>query len=99
MTFAWQASRRVEVPCTVRVTQTRDDLFVAVELDGIDVEPGDRVQVHDAPTALGFGERIVVRRRATVVRAGPVRRYWTRASGYLGLLGLFEVGFSERRAS
>ena len=40
----------------------------------IEIEPGDEVMVHGAPTAVPFGERLVVRRSATVVRAGPLER-------------------------
>ena len=87
--------RTIETGCTVDVAQTAQTLHAHVELDGVAVGPGDTVIVHDAPATVGYGERLVCARRATVVRAGPLRRAWTRFSGGFALLSLFEVGFSE----
>ena len=79
-----------EVPCTVDIEQTADSFHAHVILDGdIEIRPGDEVTVHDAPTDIAFGERIVVRRMATVVRA--------RLQGYLELTELYEVSFSNGR--
>ena len=57
---------------------------------------GDEVTVHDAPTSVPYGDRIVVRRTATVVRAGAMERLWTRIAGHFELTELYEVSFSER---
>ena len=85
----------VEVPCTVDVEHSTDSLHAYVDLDGIEVGPGDKVTVHDAPTAVPFGERIVVQRRATVVRANGLDRLRAKVAGYLELTELYEVSFSE----
>jgi hypothetical protein len=90
---------RVDVPCTVDIAQTVESLHAHVELKGIDVEPGDSVLVHDAPTDVGYGEHIVCNRRATVVRAGWLRRFWTRATSRFELTLLYEVSFSPSRPS
>jgi hypothetical protein len=42
-----------------------------------------------------FGERIVVRRRATVVRANGLDRLRAKIAGYLELTELYEVSFSD----
>lgn len=89
--------RGIEVPCTVDIEQSFDSLHAHVDLLGIEVGPGDEVLVHDAPTKVGYGERIVVQRRATVVRAGWLERLWTRATARLELTELYEVGFSSWR--
>lgn len=89
--------RTLEVPCTVDVEHSFDSLHAYVELEGIEVGPGDEVLVHDAPTEVPFGERIVVQRRATVVRAGWLKRLWTRLTARLELTELYEVGFSSWR--
>ena len=69
-------------------------------LDGnIQIQPGDEVMVHDAPARVEFGERLVVRRTATVVRGGPLDRLRARVEGYLELTELYEVSFSDGRAS
>lgn len=88
---------KVEVPCTVEIEHSTDSLHAYVELEGVEVGPGDEVLVHDAPTELTFGERVVYQRRATVVRAGWLKRLWTRLTARLELTELYEVGFSSWR--
>lgn len=97
----WIGSRRsFDVPCTVEIEQTSETLHAHVVLDGdVQIRPGDEVRVHDAPTGVAFGERLVVRRTATVVRAGPLDRFLARIEGYLELTELYEVSFSDGRAS
>ncbi len=99
--MAWIGSRQsFDVPCTVEIEQTAETLHAHVVLDGdIQIQPGDQVRVHDAPTHVAFGERLVVRRTATVVRAGPLNRLRARLEGYLELTELYEVSFSDGRAS
>ncbi|ERF83820.1 hypothetical protein JQ559_24210 [Bradyrhizobium viridifuturi] len=101
MTMLWTTSRKTfDVPCTIEIEQTSETLHAHVVLDGdIAIQPGDEVMVHDAPTGVAFGERLVVRRTATVVRAGPLDRLWARIEGYLELTELYEVSFSDGRAS
>ena len=64
-----------------------------------EIEPGDEVMVHDAPTHVAFGERLVVRRTATVIRGGLLGRLRAKIEGYLELTELYEVSFSDGRAS
>ena len=87
------AARTVEVACVVDVERSQEWLHAHVELDGIEERPGDSVLVHDAPAAVGFGERRVSRCRATVRRAGPAARAWARIGAWFALADLFEVGF------
>jgi hypothetical protein len=87
----------IEVPCTVELEHTEDSLHAYVELEGVEVGPGDEVLVHDAPTQFRVGERTVHHRRATVRRAGPLDRLWTRLTARLELTELYEVGFSSWR--
>ncbi len=96
--MGWPGTRTVTVPCTVEIEQTPESLHAHVTLDaGFDIEPGDEVQVHDAPTEVPYGERIVVRRTATVTRAGALERAWTKLIAHFELTELYEVSFSERR--
>lgn len=88
----------VQVPCTVDLLNTAEFLHAHVELDGIDVGPGDTVVVHDAPHEVGFGEQRVERRMATVTRATALDRMVTKITAYLELTELYEVGFSAGRA-
>ena len=89
--------RVLDVPCTIEIEHTRASLHAHVDLEGIEVGPGDTVQVHDAPTEVGFGEKVVCRRHATVVLAGWAERIWTKATAFLELTELYEVSFTPRR--
>lgn len=96
--MAWSGKSTMDVPCTVEIENTPESLHAHVTLDaGFEIEPGDEVQVHDAPGLPPFGERIVVQRTATVIRAGTLERAWTKLIAHLELTELYEVSFSERR--
>ncbi|MCE4226006.1 hypothetical protein HCU64_19835 [Methylobacterium sp. C25] len=96
--MSWIEKSTVEVPCTVEIEHTAESLHAHVTLDaGFDIEPGDEVRVHDAPSLPPFGETITVRRQATVTRAGKLERAWTKLIAHLELTELYEVSFSERR--
>ncbi|GHC90400.1 hypothetical protein [Novosphingobium pokkalii] len=88
--------RAFTVPCRIAIEQSAAHFHAHVELDGdLAVEPGDRVRVHGDPVRVPFGESAVFERTATVVRAGPLLRAWTRAVAYLGLTELYEVSFTS----
>lgn len=89
--------RRLSVPCTVEIAHSAAALHAHVTLEGVEIEPGDVVQIEDAPQAAGFGTHLSARRTATVRRAGHMRRMWTRWSAIFDVVSLCEVGFSERR--
>jgi len=97
MIGGWITGPKIEVPCTVEVEHSFDSLHAHVDLQGIEVEPGDEVIVHGAPTRVEFGTRQVYNCRATVVRAGPLGRLWAKATAYLELTELYEVSFSAGR--
>ncbi len=87
-----------DVPCTVEIEHTFDSLHAHVELDGdVKIEPGDEVLVHGEPIKVPYGEKRVIRRQATVMRAGPIERAWTRATGDLEFMELCEFSFSSGR--
>ncbi|MFN3609833.1 MAG: hypothetical protein ACK4Y9_12275 [Hyphomonas sp.] len=90
--------RRLTVPCTLRIEHTFDSLEAHVELDG-GVQPGigDRVFVHGAPVSVPFGERLVLRRVATLTRANFLERAMTRLHAMFLLTELYEVSFSDGR--
>jgi hypothetical protein len=79
------------------VAQTPETLHAHVFLEGVDIGPGDEVLVHGARTRVGYGERIVCSRRATVVRAGWLARAWTRLASRFELTLLYEVSFTPDR--
>ncbi|MGL5114590.1 MAG: hypothetical protein ACRC7G_11425 [Beijerinckiaceae bacterium] len=85
--------RSFETPCTVELERNGSVLQAHVDLLGVEVEAGDTVQVHDAPSRIGFGEREVYERTATVTRGNVFDRFFTKVSAYLELTQLYEVGF------
>ena len=87
----------VTVPCTVELSNTAETLHAHVELDGIEVGPGDEVLVHDAPFIVAFGEHTVYQRSATVSKASWLTRTWTRMCSRFELTALYEVSFSPDR--
>lgn len=90
--------RRInDVPCTITIVHSNESLEAHVELDGVDVNAGDQVLVHDAPTQVGFGEQLVCRRLATVVRGGLMDRLWARWRGTIELTELYDLSFTPRR--
>ena len=97
MSFPFFGRKTFEVPCTVEIEQSPETLHAHVVLDGnIDIRPGDEVRVHDAPTEVAWGERLVVRRTATIIRASALEQMWTRLTGNFELTELYDVSFTER---
>ena len=50
-------ARAIAALCTVEIEVTRDS-FHAFSPPDLDVAPGDVMVIHDAPTKVGFGERV-----------------------------------------
>jgi hypothetical protein len=89
---------RFDTGCTITVAHTAEELHAHVELDGdVPIGPGDRVRVHGAPVRLPFGEEIVLRRTATVERAGLIDRVWTRLRAQLDITELYEITFTSEK--
>ena len=87
--------RAIEVLCDVDIAQTPETFHAHAVPDGIEIRPGDRVLVHDAPV-VGFGGHATCRCGATVIRAGWLRRIATRIGGIFDLTELYEVGFDAK---
>ena len=88
--------RQFDVGCTIEIEHTFESLHAHVELDGdIGMEPGDTIKVHGDPIIVPYGEKQVLRRTATVMRAGSLERAWTRATGDLEFMELLEFSFSS----
>ncbi len=87
--------RTVDVTCMVDIEQTPESLHAHAIPDGIDIRPGDRVIVHGAPTEVRFGDHVTLQCRATVIRAGWLKRLWTRKTSLFALSELYEVGFQR----
>ncbi len=90
--------RTEETGCRIAIEHSESSLHAHVELDGdLQLQPGDQVRVHGAPIKVVFGDRLELRRRATVRRAGFAARQWTRLSARFALSELYEVSFTSGR--
>jgi hypothetical protein len=84
--------------CTIEIEHSENYLHAHVELDDqFDLRPGDRVRVHGEPIRVSFGQRLTLRRPATVERANWIERQWTRLAAQFEITELYEVSFSSRR--
>jgi hypothetical protein len=92
-------ARRIEGTCTLDIEQTPESLHAWAPLEGVDIRPGDTVQLHGAPVSIPFGERSTIELRFTVRRANWFVRSWTQLAGLLELAELYEVGFLPKEAS
>jgi hypothetical protein len=87
-----------DTACRIEVQQSSDHFHAHVDLDGdLEIHPGDQVLVHGEPITVAFGESVVLHRRATVKRAGLLRRAWTIFAGHFELAELYEVSFTPGR--
>ncbi len=91
-------NRTEDVDCTVEIENTFDSFEAHVRFNnGTSVNPGDEVLVHGKPIEVPYGHRESFERRATIKRAGPIERLWTRMTGDFEFMELCEFSFSEER--
>ena len=89
---------KYEVPCTVEVENTFESLHAHVTLpEDVVIEPGDEVIVHGNPIRVPYGQSWSEERMATVVHASLALRSWTRLTGDLEFMELFEFSFSGEK--
>ena len=89
---------RFDTQCTIEIEHTFENLHAHVELDDdYQLGPGDQVKVHGAAVRLPFGERLTLRRPATVWKATPWERAWTRLRAQWELTDLYEITFSSEK--
>ena len=89
------AAKSFQTICRICVEQSDEHFHAHVELDDdIAIYPGDQVQVHGQAVQISFGESITIERTATVTRAGPLLRGWTKLASYFDFKELYEVSFT-----
>lgn len=90
----WFASRRYEeVPCTLDLESTPEHFHAHAVITATEIDEGDEVLVHGAPSRIEPGEKRTIETRATVGHASAPRRLWTRLIGASEISSLYEVGF------
>ncbi len=87
------ATRSRDVRCTVDLEATHDHFHAHVDLDGVEVDPGDAVLVHNTPNKIPFGTVETFESTATVYRASWFKRQMVRLFGSTEISALYEVGF------
>jgi hypothetical protein len=87
----------LDVPCRIEIENSWESLHAHVELDGVEVEPGDEVHVHGGDIVVPYGERCVLHRMATVTKAAAPERLWVRMTGDFEFMELLEFSFSSGR--
>ena len=85
-------SRKLALTCEIDIEQSWESLHAHAIPDGIDIEAGDIIIVHDTAGTLNAAHYIG-QRDATLIRAGFWRRHWTRFCSIFEIAELFEVGF------
>jgi len=99
ITLPWINRRRQHTRCTIEIEHSESSLHAHVDLDlATALRPGDRVRVHGDPIRVVFGERLTLRRDATIERASWLERQWTRMAARFALSELYEVSFTNGRA-
>ena len=87
--------RRDSAPCTIEVSNTFESLHAHVRFNnGAIVNPGDEVIVHGEPVKALYGEVITEDREATILRANPLERLWTRMIGKFEFMEICDFSFS-----
>ena len=90
------SAQTVEVTADIDIEKSPVSFHAHAVPDGVAIRPGDIVVVHGVPTDIGFGDRLISQCPATVTRAGPVARLWTKITAMTELTELYEVGFMPK---
>ncbi|MCC7055128.1 MAG: hypothetical protein IT355_17780 [Gemmatimonadaceae bacterium] len=85
--------RRIDVPAVIDLEATDRELHAHVVLEGVEVNEGDEVLVHGAPSYIPLNEKRTMTASATVSKASLPRRMWERVMGRTRITELYEVGF------
>ena len=93
LTFWFVFRRTIEVSATIDLEATERELHAHVVLDGVEVDEGDEVLVHGAPSYIPLNEKRTMSASATVYKASLPRRAWERVMGRTRINELYEVGF------
>jgi hypothetical protein len=93
------SAKIIQGACQVELEQTPESLHAYAVLDGVEINPGDTVLLHGAPSGIGFGERGLFDCHFTVHRANWLMRAWTQLTGLFEITELYEVGFLPKEMS
>lgn len=81
------------VPAVLDLEASHEHFHAHADLGPVQVNEGDAVLVHDAPSRIPFGTSRTVQTKATVAHASWPRRALVRVFGTSHVTELYEVGF------
>jgi hypothetical protein len=85
--------RTIEVQATIDLEATEREFHAHVVLEGVEIDEGDEVLVHGAPSFIPLNEKRTMPATATVYKASLPRRAWERVIGRTRFRDMYEVGF------
>jgi len=88
-----------QVNYSLDMSNTWEDLYAHVELEGVDIGPGDAIQLHQVPFDLPYGQKRRVNGKATYFKASSLKRWFIRTFSRFEITMLYEVSFSSTRFS
>lgn len=93
----WLFGRRtVRARAEIDIEKTQESFHAYAVPVGVDIRPGDVVQIHGVPTEIAMGDHVTMECDATVSRAGALARGWTALTSMFLLTDLYEVGFEPK---
>jgi len=86
-----------QVNYSLEMANTWEDLYAHVELDGVDIGPGDAVQLHHVPVDLPYGQTRYVEGKASYFKASSFKKWFICTFSRFEIIMLYEVSFSSTR--
>jgi hypothetical protein len=88
-----------QVNYSLDMANTWDDLYAHVELEGVDIGPGDAVKLHNAPVNLPYGQKRQFTGKASYFKASSFKKWFITTFSRFEITMLYEVSFSSTRFS
>jgi hypothetical protein len=88
-----------QVNYSLEMANTWEDLYAHVELEGVDIGPGDAVKLHQVPYDLPYGQVRHVSGKASYFKASAFKRWFITTFSRFEITMLYEVSFSSTRFS
>jgi len=88
-----------QVNYSLDMANTWEDLYAHVNIEGIDIGPGDAIKLHQVPVDLPYGQKKFVKGKASYFKASATKRWFIKTFSRFEITMLYEVSFSSTRFS
>ncbi len=88
-----------QVNYSLEMANTWEDLYAHVDIEGVDIGPGDAIKLHHVPVDLPYGQKRHVLGQASYFKASGLKRWLIKTFSRFELTMLYEVSFSSTRFS